>query len=81
MSKALDRAMAMMAAARPASGFRPETEEEWDRLIRALTEWAAATYMEMGMPEPQARALALLVHSGKAGRRLAEAAFTEDRHE
>jgi hypothetical protein len=34
----IERAAQMMAAARPASGFRPETPEEWEKVRRAIEE-------------------------------------------
>lgn len=81
MSKHLQRAMAMWEAARPASGFRPATPEEWQRLQRAQEEMGYATYREAGMPDKLARALARETHGGTAGLMLLQAAFGESDHE
>lgn len=80
MSEHFRKAVLMMEAARPASGCRPETPAEWDRVIRAHEELGYAMYRESGMPEPEARALAQQTHGGMAGRLLLSIAFGEDRH-
>lgn len=67
MSKHLRRAMRMIDEAKTASGFRPETQEEWTRLQRAREEMAYAMYREAGMSDKQARRLARQIHSGTAG--------------
>jgi hypothetical protein len=75
MNDYLRRAMEMMEAARPASGYRPESDEEWEKLLRATEEFSYALYREAGMPKPKARALAHLMHSGAAGMALLRAAY------
>jgi hypothetical protein len=44
MSSDFDRAFAMWDAARPTSGFRPETPEEWRRVLRANEEMGYAMF-------------------------------------
>ena len=81
MSKYLRKAVEMMEAARPASGFRPETPEEWHRLLRANEEMGYAMYRDGGMPERKARELARVTHGGPAGLLLLSIALAEDEHE
>ena len=69
------RAILMMEAARPASGYRPESDEEWQKLLRATEELSYALYREVGMPHKKARAVAHLLHSGAAGMTLLRAAY------
>jgi hypothetical protein len=70
-----------MEAARPASGFRPETEVEWTKLQSAQVELAYAMYRDLGESAESARAIANLIHGGAAGRMLLEMAFPEKRHD
>ena len=81
MSKHLRKAFLMWEAARPASGFHPETPAEWDRLLRALEEWGYAMYRKAGMSGKEARALASQTHGGPVGRLLLNIAFSEDCHD
>jgi hypothetical protein len=60
----------MLKAAKPASGFRPETPLEWDRLLRAHKELGYAIYRKGGMADEEARALASQTHAGPIGRLL-----------
>ncbi len=80
MSAHLRRAILMMEAARPASGYKPETSAEWDRLTRTHEELGYAMYREAGMSEREARDLAQQTHGGVAGRLLLSIAFGEDGH-
>lgn len=77
MSKYIRRAVAMMEAARPASGYRPESDAEWQKALRATEELTYAMYRESGVPAKKARALAQLIHSGETGMRLLRSAFKE----
>ena len=78
MSARIRRAIAAMESARPASGYRPETEAEWQKLLSATEEFSYALYREGGMPEHQAREVARLMHSGTFGMFMLRAAFGDD---
>jgi hypothetical protein len=77
MSSPFERAFAMWDAARPASGFRPETPEEWQRVLRANVEMGYALFREMGMAEGEARKLAKQIHGGPGGLLFLQIAFGE----
>lgn len=77
MSTLMRKAMHMLEAATPASGFKPETSEEWDRLLKAYEELGYAIYCEGGMPPQEARHLARQTHGGLVGRTLLEIGFME----
>jgi hypothetical protein len=77
MSKHLRRALVLMEAARPASGYMPASDAEWQKALRAAEEFAYAMYRESGVPAKKARALAQLIHSGETGMRLLRSAFKE----
>lgn len=72
------KAMQMVESARPASGYRPETPEEWIRLLPAFEELGYAMYREAGMADKDARRLAQQTHGGQAGLLLLMVGFTED---
>ena len=71
----------MVEAARPASGFRPETEAEWNALQAALLELGYATFHSNGMSARKARELATTIYGGVAGRLLIELAFKDQKHD
>ena len=73
-----EKAMRMIERARPASGYRPETEAEWQRLLAASVELGYATCRHQGVEDKKARDLAELIWGGEAGRLLLEMAFSED---
>ena len=50
---AMQEALQAAIEAQPASGFRPETELEWQRVVAAGEKIGFAMYLEMGFPEPQ----------------------------
>jgi hypothetical protein len=77
MSKHLRRALVLMEAARPASGYMPASDAEWQKLLRANEELAYAMFREGGVPEKEARAVAHLIHGGENGMRLLRASFAE----
>ena len=68
-------------AAIPASGFRPETEAEWEKLQHAHIELSFAAYKAAGASNSEARALSEFIHGGAAGRLLLEIAFSGDNHD
>lgn len=78
MSKQRRKAMQMLEQARPASGYRPETPEEWHRLLAAFEELGIAMYCDLGMAIEEARRLAQQTHSGQAGLLLLEIGFRGD---
>jgi hypothetical protein len=67
----------MWDSARPASGYRPETPEEWQQLLRAHEEMGYAINREGGMPDKEARELAREIHGGPIGMLLLKIAFSE----
>ena len=71
----LRKAIDMVNAAKPASGFCPETPQEWDALLRANEELGYAMFREQGMSNSQARQLAKQIYGGQAGRLLLEMSF------
>lgn len=81
MSKQRRKAMQMLENARPASGYRPETPQEWSRLLIAFEELGVAMYCDFGLPIREARRLAKQTHSGHAGLLLLQAGFRDDAHE
>ena len=80
--KAWAKAIRALEAATPASGFRPTTEAEWEKLVTANEKMAYATYLQAGASKEKARALARITMGGAAGRLLLEMSFDaeEARH-
>lgn len=62
----------------PASGFRPETPLEWNRLQRASIIAAYYMYRDLGKTKAEAKKIAKLIHGGFAGRIILEAAFSDN---
>ena len=81
MSQHSHKATQMLEKARPASGYRPETPEEWTRLLEALEELGYAMYRDNGMSSKDARLLAQQTHSGQAGLLLLQIGFLGANHE
>ena len=80
MSDYTKKAIEMVEAARPASGFRPETESEWNALQAALLELGYAMFHANGMSAKKARELATTIYGGVAGRLLIDLAFKDQNH-
>ena len=80
MADYLKKAIERVEAARPASGFRPETESEWIALQAASIEFGYAMFRKNGMPSKKAREVAQLIYGGSAGRLLLELSFEDDSH-
>ena len=74
------KAMQMLEAAKPASGFRPETSVEWRTLLRAHEEMGYACLRQAGMQDAQARALAKKTFGSPASLMLLDIAFSEAAH-
>lgn len=74
------KAMLMLDAAKPASGFRPETPEEWEKLHRALEEMVYAYLRSVGMNDGKARTLARETYSSPGFLLLVDFAFSEAAH-
>jgi hypothetical protein len=81
MNDYLRKAVEMMEAAKPASGFRPETPAEWKKLQQAQEEMGYAMFREAGMAHSDARELARQIYGGLAGMILLDLAFRDDRHD
>ena len=71
----LTEAIQRLAAARPASGCKPETPQEWARLQQALEEMSYAMFLNQGQSEAEARSLAHTIYDGVGGRLLMEMSF------
>ena len=81
MNDYLKEALLMVQAATPASGFRPETPEEWRNAQRASEELGYAMFRQGGLDEKSARKLANEISGGLAGFLLLDIAFREGRDE
>ena len=81
MNKHFQKAFDAMAAAKPASGFRPESEAEWTALQKAQEEMGYAMFRSSGKSDVEARALAHALYGGAAGRLLLQIAFSGCRHD
>jgi len=81
MSKRTRNAIQMMEKARPVSGYRPETPQEWNQLLIAFEELGFAMYCDLGMSTGEARRLANQTHSGRAGLLLLQIGFGVYDHE
>ena len=71
------KAFDAMAAAKPASGFRPESEAEWIALQKAQEEMGYAMFRVSGKSDVEARGLAHALFGGNAGLMLLDLAFSE----
>ena len=80
MNKHIKKAFEMIEAARPESGFRPQTESEWSALQAASVELGYAMGLESGMSEQQARQVAHIIYGGEFGRHLLDVAYKDDDH-
>lgn len=69
-----------LKAAEPASGFRPQTPDEWERAQEALVESGYSMLLHIGATHEQARTIAEAIYGGKNGRVLLDAAFKGHRH-
>jgi hypothetical protein len=68
--KEFQRGIEMMKSSTPDGNTWPRNEDEWSKAVAALEQLGYATYLESGMPEAKARALAHMTHGGQAGRLL-----------
>jgi hypothetical protein len=74
------KAMQMLEAAKPASGFRPETPAEWRTLLRAHEEMIYACLRKAGKSDAQARVIAKQTFSSPIGLSVIDIAFSEAAH-
>ncbi len=81
MNKDFIRAMQKWDAAKPESGFRPETPEEWEKVHLALEEMGFAILRKAGLSIKKARALARATYGGPAGLLLLDMVLREESHE
>ena len=77
----LQKAFDAMAAAKPTSGFCPESEAEWTAQQKAHEEMVYAIFRGGGKPDAEAQALAEALYGGAAGQLLLRMAFSGDRHD
>jgi hypothetical protein len=73
-------AMQLWEAARPASGFCPETEEEWKKLHIAFEEMGYVIFRKSGMSTKTARVLAHQTYGGPAGLAILKMSLCEKNH-
>ena len=78
--EAVARAFAKMEDARPRSGFRPETPEEWHKLAAAVWELFAEGQIAAGVDPVVARALSMELHASPLGWLVLDLAFRETSH-
>jgi len=78
MSEHSAKAIRMMMDAKPASGYRPETEAEWSKLQAAVKEMAYASLRSQGMAHQESRALAELMLGGHAGRLILDMSYSKE---
>lgn len=64
-----------MIAAKPASGFRPETNAEWAKTQEALLALGYALLRKSGLSRKQAEQMAQLIYGGAAGRLMLDMGF------
>jgi hypothetical protein len=81
MSSDLEKAFLAFHAARPKSGFRPETPDEWRALQLALEHMGYVTLRTSGVSEAMSRELSHATYGGRAGLKFIEIAFEEISHE
>lgn len=72
--KAFQLGLAMMRASTPDGNTWPRTKSEWDKAVAALEQMGFAMYIEMGLPEAEARTFSRMTHGGAAGRLLLDIA-------
>ena len=77
MNEHMEIALEMFMAARPASGFRPETSQEWHQLHRAYEELGFAMLLECSLQEKEARILAKQTFGGPFGLLVLDSALRE----
>ena len=77
MNKHFQKALDAMAAARPASGFRPETQAEWIALQKAQEALGYAMFRDGGKSDAEARGMARAIFGGSGGRMLLDMAFSD----
>lgn len=77
MNTRLDKAIAALEAARPASGSRPESQAEWLALLKAQEEMGYAMMRDQGKSDAESRAMARFIFGGAAGLMLLDMAFSE----
>jgi len=81
MTDYIKKAINKVEAAKPASGFRPNTPQEWRNLQEASKELGYAMFRQGGIDDKTARKLTNEIYGGVAGRLLLEIAFSEGNHE
>lgn len=81
MTKEFIRAMQKWDAAKPASGFRPETPEEWRKAHIAFEEIGYAILRKAGLSIKKARALAHQTYGGPAGLAILQIGLREESHD
>lgn len=77
MKDDLQQAIDNVESARPASGFRPETEAEWAVLQSAIMKLTIVMYRGMGLSEAEAERIGRQLYGGKLGRSILNAIYSE----
>ena len=76
--KEFQRGLAMMKSSTPDGNTWPRNEEEKGKAVAAIEQMGFAMYLEMGMPETEARALARMTNGGVVGRLMLELSLKAD---
>jgi hypothetical protein len=71
------KAMQMLEDAKPPSGFRPQTPDEWLKLLRALEEMGYASLRASGLSDVEARELSHQTYGNPCNLLLLDLAFSE----
>lgn len=70
-----------LSKAIPASGYRPQTHQEWVRLQRAMIDASYYYYRGLGATKTEAKRMARVIHGGLAGRLLLQMSFAEPEYQ
>jgi hypothetical protein len=76
MEKLIDTALETLRLAQPASGFRPETPEEWQKLHEAFEQLGYVIFRQTGLEHQDAKNLARKTYGGPGGLMILHLAFS-----
>jgi hypothetical protein len=80
MTKDFIRALQKWDEAKPGSGFRPETQEEWRKLHMAFEEMGYVIFKKSGISKKNARLLERQTYGGSAGLAILKISLCEENH-